>query len=81
MPRQLGEPVSRIHVMLFDSDLATLGRLYGTTVGVGPAVRAIVRKFLRSVQLRKEKAADPVSVEDVFSDVEPDAEPNSEPHP
>jgi hypothetical protein len=54
MPKQLGEPVRRTHVLLFEADIATLERLYGQNPGVGPAVRIIVRQFLRQLDRRLE---------------------------
>jgi len=50
MPKVAEEPLVSIHLRLFESDLATLRRLYAQTPGVNMAIRSIVRSFLRQVE-------------------------------
>ena len=61
MPRLDDEPVERFHVMLYKSDLEILRMRYGQTPGIAPAVRIIVRQFLRRLEQRiqENENADP----------------------
>lgn len=48
MPAPAEEPLSRIHVQLFSSDLEILQSIFGDNIGYGPAIRKIVRSFLEN---------------------------------
>ena len=50
MPKVAEEPLVSIHLRLFESDLATLRKLYAQAPGVNMAIRSIVRSFLRQVE-------------------------------
>lgn len=50
MPKLEGEPVVRVHIMLYESDLITLRQRYAGNVGIGPAVRTVVRLFLKRLE-------------------------------
>ena len=52
MPRQEDEPIERIHINLFSSDLEWLRANYRReeSVGVGKAVRTIVRNSVKRMQ-------------------------------
>lgn len=41
------EPLERIHVQLYERDVALLRVKYGHTPGIGPTIRYIVRRFLK----------------------------------
>lgn len=53
MPKLEGEPVVRIHVMVFESDLEELRIRFGDQPGIGPSVRMIVRTFLKRLEQTK----------------------------
>jgi hypothetical protein len=55
MPRLLSEPVERTHILLYAEDLRKLKLYYSGGKGVGPAVRDIVRLFLKRLDERIEK--------------------------
>ena len=61
MPRLTSEPVSRVHVLLFERDLTIQQQRYGAKPGVGPAVRMIVRKFLKSLESRQAPSPTPMT--------------------
>jgi hypothetical protein len=52
MPRQEDEPIERIHINLFSADLEWLRANYRReeSVGVGKAVRTIVRNSVKRMQ-------------------------------
>jgi predicted HTH domain antitoxin len=52
MPRQEDEPIERIHINLFSADLEWLRSNYRReeSVGVGKAVRTIVRNSVKRMQ-------------------------------
>lgn len=52
MPRQEDEPIERIHIYLYSSDLEWLRSNYRReeSVGVGKAVRTIVRNSVKRMQ-------------------------------
>jgi len=58
MPKQLSEPTERLHILLYKSDVQSLQRIYGKEPGVGPAIRIIVRQFLRQLDRRLEAVAE-----------------------
>lgn len=41
-----GEPLERVHLMLFEKDVARLQRYFAPNVGMSKAVRVIVRDYL-----------------------------------
>ena len=55
MPKITEEPVQRIHVLLFASDVEFLKEKYGESPGLAPAVRAIVRKFTKNARVALER--------------------------
>ena len=46
MPRRAEEPLDRIHIQIFHSDLEILQSIYGDNIGVWPAIRKIIRMWL-----------------------------------
>jgi len=46
MPRRAEEPLDRIHIQIFQSDLEILQSIYGDNIGVSPAIRKIIRMWL-----------------------------------
>jgi predicted HTH domain antitoxin len=70
MPRQEDEPIERIHINLFSTDLEWLRSNYRReeSVGVGKAVRTIVRnsvKRMQDLQASRQKPIRPLDDEEL----------------
>jgi hypothetical protein len=52
MPRLEPEPLHRVQILLYESDLEELKARFRGNIGYGKAVRHIVRKFLVSLDRR-----------------------------
>jgi len=70
MPRQEDEPIERIHINLFSADLEWLRANYRReeSVGVGKAVRTIVRnsvKRMQELQASRQKPIRPLDDEEL----------------
>lgn len=65
MPKLDGEPVERIHIQLYASDVQTLRVRYADTIGIGPAVRNIVRIFLKRLEDHVPQATARVELEEM----------------
>ena len=61
-----GDPQTRIHVWLFESDWQQLNSMYGDNIGPSKFVRLVVRRALRTVLENasvKRKPADQASID------------------
>jgi hypothetical protein len=76
MPRKReGDPQTRIHVWLFESDWKELKSMYGDTIGPSKFVRLVVRRALRSVQDKanqKRKPIDTTAIDAELDNLEAD---------
>ena len=54
MPKITEEPLVRIQLRLFESDLAELRQIYSQTIGVNDAIRTIIRSFLTQAKAYEE---------------------------
>lgn len=76
MPRKVDEPITRLHINLFSSDLEWLQEKYGkdsTGVGVGAAIRFILRNNIKRAQElmdSKKRPIAPLSEDDIEEAVE-----------
>ncbi len=65
MPKVENEPLTRIHLHVFESDLEKLRILYEPTIGYNKAVRHIIRKFLNGLETRAGGKPVNVNLEDL----------------
>ncbi len=68
MPRKVDEDITRLHVNLYTSDLEWLRSVYGENVGMGSAIRTIIRNNIKRVQElvdAKKKAMTPLSDDEI----------------
>jgi hypothetical protein len=61
VPKMEDEPVERIHILLYKKDIEILRQYYTGNPGVGPAVRMVVRQFIRRLTQSIEEKEDAIA--------------------
>lgn len=65
MPKRESEPLERVHLTLFSSDLAWLRTHYGENqLGISKAVRAMIRSTIKKMEEKLAAKRQPVHLED-----------------
>ena len=52
MPKTSDEPLAKIQLRLYSSDLTALRAIFSRTIGVNDAIRTIIRTYLRQVEAK-----------------------------
>lgn len=76
MPKRESEPLERVHLTLFASDMLWLRHRYGDNqLGISKAVRTMIRGTIKKMEEKLAKSRTPLHLEDTdFPDL-PEEEP------
>lgn len=68
MPRTESEPLKRIHLWLYESDVDKLQSLFKNSMGMSRAVRTIVRKFIKQIEAASAQESKTIQLPEVQLD-------------